>query len=195
VRLLFLSSFIEDADAGQRKGAAFLMFVTRQEIIDYASRYVDPGEVVDFPMDSDLFCLVTKDLSGNTVYKDEDGWNFQGYGVCRGYTLDYEEKPLGKWIWMHYISLASFPPTGQVLKLQPPHVAKGRFQNPERTNEFRIIKIPIPPHEDLHMHLAGDKVPGKTSRSDKTDNGDMGGKIIQFTPKKKITGRKPPHRG
>jgi hypothetical protein len=39
------------------------------------------------------------------------------------------------------VSLSTFPPAAQVLKLQPPHIVKGRFQNPDRTKEFRILNV------------------------------------------------------
>jgi hypothetical protein len=42
---------------------------------------------------------------------------------------------------MHFASLSAFPPTAQVLKLQPPHVVKGRFSDADRTHEIRIIKV------------------------------------------------------
>ncbi|MBN2035997.1 MAG: hypothetical protein JW768_04575 [Chitinispirillaceae bacterium] len=117
------------------------MALSQQEIIDYASRYVGPDEMVDFAYEGDLFCLIGRDLSRDHVMADEEGWKFQGYGVCLGYTLDQESQPVGKWLWMHFASLAVFPPVEQVFKLQPPHVVKGRFQNPGRTSEFRIIKL------------------------------------------------------
>lgn len=115
--------------------------LTRQEIIGYASRYVTPDEGTDFPFEGDLFCLLGRTLGGNRILKEEEGWRFQGYGRCSGYTLDGEAKPIGKWVWMHFVSLAEFPPTQQTIRLQPPHVVRGRFQDPSRTREFRIIKI------------------------------------------------------
>jgi hypothetical protein len=42
---------------------------------------------------------------------------------------------------MHFASLAAFPPVAQVLKLQPPHVVKGRFQSADRSHEIRIVKV------------------------------------------------------
>lgn len=122
------------------------MGLSRDEIIDYASRYVQMDEIIDFPSEGDTFCLLLKDLQAtppNTVQNDEEGWGFGGYGLCIGYTLDDQAKPMGKWIWMHFASLSVFPPAPQVLKLQPPHIVKGRFQNPERTHEIRILKIDI----------------------------------------------------
>ena len=119
------------------------MSLTRQEIIDYASRYVTLAESNDFPFDGDLFCLLGRKLSENKAVKEEEGWGIQGYGICSGYTLDNEGKPPGKWLWMHFVSLATFPPSPQTIKLQPPHVVKGRFHDPSRTREFRIIKVDV----------------------------------------------------
>ena len=117
------------------------MALSRQEIIDYASRYVEPGAITDFPHDGDLFCLLGRELTEGKPLAEEEGWVFQGYGVCSGYLPDEEAKPAGKWLWMHFLSLGSFPPSPQVLKLQPPHVVKGRFHDPTRTKEFRILKV------------------------------------------------------
>jgi hypothetical protein len=115
--------------------------LTRQEILDYAARYLTPGEDAKFPFNGDLFCLLGRELPEGKILADEEGWLFHGYGICSGYLLDDEAKPPGRWLWMHFVSLAAFPPASQVLKLQPPHVVKGRFQNPDRTREFRILNI------------------------------------------------------
>jgi hypothetical protein len=117
------------------------MGIPRDEITDLASRYVSPEEITDFPFESDLFCLLIRAIPEDKVLGDEEGWGFRGYGVCIGYTFDEEAKPRGKWLFMHFASLDSFPPVAQVLKLQPPHVVKGRFQNPERTHDIRILKV------------------------------------------------------
>jgi hypothetical protein len=117
------------------------MGISRDEIIDLASKYISPDELTDFPFDGDLFCLLIRATPENEVVPDEEGWTFRGYGICVGYTIDEESKPRGKWLWMHFASLDSFPPVTQILKLQPPHVVKGRFQNPERTHEIKMLKV------------------------------------------------------
>ncbi|MCU0609922.1 MAG: hypothetical protein MUF22_09175 [Chitinispirillaceae bacterium] len=119
------------------------MSLSRQEIIDYAARYVALQEIVDFPEKGELFSLLDRDLPGGKILAEEEGWRFQGYGICLDYTIDEDAKPVGKWLWMHFASLASFPPSAQVFRLQPPHIAKGRFQNPARTVEFRILKVSL----------------------------------------------------
>ncbi|MBN2188106.1 MAG: hypothetical protein JW699_01530 [Chitinispirillaceae bacterium] len=119
------------------------MPLTRQEIIDFASRYVAPEQIGDFPFDGDIFCLLDRKLIEGKVLKEEEGWQFRGYGVCSGYSLDSEVKPAGKWLWMHFVSLAVFPPAPQTMRLQPPHVVRGRFQDPSRTREYRIIKVDL----------------------------------------------------
>lgn len=157
------------------------MPLTKHEIIDYASRYATPHEHIDFPMDSDLFCLLGREIPDNKVLTEEEGWQFQGYGVCLGYTLDEEAKSAGKWLWMHFASLSAFPPTAQVFKLQPPHVVKGRFFDPSRTREFRIVKV--------NLKKAGSVVgsePQKKGIPEKgaQDTDGTKGKIIKFRKKK-----------
>lgn len=117
------------------------MGLSRDEILDLASRYISPDEVVDFPYEGDVFCLLSRQIPQNQTVSEEEGWSFSGYGICVGYTVDEEAKPRGKWLWMHFASLVAFPPVTQVLKLQPPHVVKGNFQNAERSHDIRIIKI------------------------------------------------------
>ena len=117
------------------------MSVSKQEIIDLALRYITTEEMVEFPENGDPFCLLIRILPTDRVLKDNEGWEFNGYGFCKGYTFDEETKPRGKWIWKHYLSLATFPPLPQVLKLQPPHITKGLFQSPDRSHEIRILKV------------------------------------------------------
>lgn len=157
------------------------MPLTRQEIIDYASRYSAPDEHSDFPFDSDLFCLLGREIPANRALAEEEGWRFQGYGICLGYALDEEAKPAGKWLWMHFASLSAFPPTAQVFKLQPPHVVKGRFFDPTRANEFRIVKVKL----GKTGGGAGPETRGNGS-PDKGAPGDdaMNGKIVKFRRKK-----------
>ncbi len=133
------------------------MTLTRQDILNYAARYVTPGAVAEFPFNGDFFCLLGRELPKGKILTEEEGWTFQGYGICSGYLLDDEAKPSGKWLWMHFVSLAVFPPSPQVLKLQPPHVVKGRFQNQDRTKEFRILKVQldIGAQEGLFMQSSG----------------------------------------
>jgi hypothetical protein len=119
------------------------MPINREEILEYASRYVTEQEVRPFPMDGELFCLLERQLPTDRVLAEDEGWRFGGYGICLGYDLDHEEKPLGKWIWFNFVSLAGFPPAIQTLKLQPPHIARGSFQNQDRTAETRILALPL----------------------------------------------------
>jgi hypothetical protein len=157
------------------------MPLSKQDIIDYASRYATPDEHIDFPMDGDLFCLLGREIPDNKVLKEEEGWQFQGYGVCLGYALDEEAKPAGKWLWMHFASLSAFPPAAQVFKLQPPHVVKGRFFDPSRTREFRIVKV------NLKKAGSAAGTDGKKNifaeKSDKSGDA-MKGKIVKFRKKK-----------
>jgi hypothetical protein len=157
------------------------MFLSQQEIIDYASRYVASKEMLDFPGDGDLFCLIGRDLPEGKILGEEDGWVFQGYGICIGYTLDQEATPVGKWLWMHFASLTVFPPAEQVFKLQPPHVVKGRFQNPDRTKEYRIIKVQL---NRPSARTESRSVPGITPDNRRSTPPDTQGKIVKFRKRK-----------
>ena len=117
------------------------MGMSKEEIVDLARRYLPSEEIGDFPGEGDLFCLLIRQLPVDRVPAEEEGWAFNGYGVCTGYSYDDEAAPRGKWLWMHFASLATFPPVAQVLKLQPPHIIKGRFQSADRTHEIRIVKV------------------------------------------------------
>jgi hypothetical protein len=156
------------------------MPLSKQEIIDYASRYVSVGENADFPFDEDLFCLLERKIPEGRVLADEEGWSFRGYGICTGYTLDNEAKPAGKWVWMHFASLSIFPPSPEAIKLQPPHVVNGRFQDPGRTREYRIIKVNLKQSgTTIQKCISGRK---KLSR-EKTPAGSVvaaQSKIVQF---------------
>jgi hypothetical protein len=115
--------------------------LSREEITDLALRYISREEISDFPFNGDLFCLLIRQLPADRVLPESEGWAFNGYGICTGYTHDEDAKPPGKWLWMHFASLASFPPVAQVLKLQPPHVVKGRFNSADRSHEIRVVKV------------------------------------------------------
>jgi hypothetical protein len=119
------------------------MNLSREELIDFALRYISQGEVADFPFDGDLYCILERDLTPDKILKDDEGWRFGGYNICKGYTLDDEAKPAGKWVWLKFVSLSAFPPTESFLKLQPPHVVKGVFQDPSRSHEYRLVKIDL----------------------------------------------------
>ncbi len=121
------------------------MGMSREDIIQYARRYVTENLESDFPGEGDLFCFLHRKLDQAALPEAEAEWSFGGYGVCMEYVLDKEAKPAGKWVWMSYASLDSFPPQRRDIKLQPPHIVKGRFQSPDRTTEIRIMRIPAEP--------------------------------------------------
>jgi hypothetical protein len=157
--------------------------MTRDEIITLASRYIEDDDAIDFPMKDDTFCLLTRDIGQNTVLKEEEGWAFSGYGVCLGYLPDEQAKPVGKWIFMHFASLNSFPPSQQVLRLQPPHIVKGRFQNPERTREIRILKLVLGA-SDQTAAQNDDIIPEESlSEKQKSTSADVTKKIVKFRKK------------
>ncbi len=115
--------------------------MTKDEIIEYASRYVDNDEISDFPEEGDIFCFLQRQLPDNKVLKDDEGWQFGGYALLSHYELDMTAKPVGKWINLHYTSLAMFPPQKSEIKLQPPHIALGIFTSPDKMFQTRIMRI------------------------------------------------------
>lgn len=161
------------------------MTLTKDQIIEHALQYISKEEISDFPVLNDLFCFVERDIPDNKVLKDTEGWQFGGYGICKGYTYDYEAKPLGKWVWFSYISLTTFPPLRQVLRLQPPHIAKGLFQNQTRTREIRILKM-----QEVYIdsdEISTDSIESELSADTDTDQKDTAipeSKLIQFPRKK-----------
>jgi len=155
------------------------MGISRDEIIELASRYVTTEEITDFPFENDIFCMLIREIPHDKILQEEEGWSFRGYGICIGYVKDEESKPAGKWLWMHFVSLDTFPPAVQVLKLQPPHVVKGRFQNSERSHEIRILKISIGKmSEDLEKSNANENTKKAISDENKLES-----KIVKFRKK------------
>lgn len=159
------------------------MSMTRDEIITLASRYIEDDDAIDFPMKDDTFCLLARDIPQNTILKEEEGWAFSGYGVCLGYLPDEQAKPVGKWIFMHFASLNSFPPSQQVLRLQPPHIVKGRFQNPERTREIRILKLVLGASEQSAAQTDAVIPDESLIEQQKTPTADVTKKIVKFRKK------------
>lgn len=117
------------------------MSLTRDEIVEYAARYVKTDDMASFPHEGEIFAFLHRPVDGIKADDPKTRWEFGGYAVCIGYSLDEQAKPLGKWLFMEIISLGQFPPRHGTLKLQPPHVALGRFQNPERTIETRLVSL------------------------------------------------------
>jgi hypothetical protein len=131
------------------------MSLTRDDILEYAAPYLTDDDTREFILPGDLFCMVTRTLPEDKIVGENEGWRFAAYGVCMRYLLDEEAKPAGKWIWFEFISLNTFPPQLTVLKLQPPHIVRGRFQSPARSEEYRLFPLPTSvdrlPHAILDM--------------------------------------------
>ncbi|MBN1758509.1 MAG: hypothetical protein JW863_09340 [Chitinispirillaceae bacterium] len=161
------------------------MDLSREEIVDLAHRYVPDGEVTDFPYNGDLFCLLVRQLPTDHVPAEEEGWAFNGYGVCLSYSFDEETKPRGKWLWMHFASLSSFPPVSQVLKLQPPHVVRGRFQSVDRTREIRLLKVAMVGDDTKHALPEVAEKPANThDRQPSSKSTEPAKNIVAFRKKK-----------
>ena len=157
------------------------MTLSTEEIRDLALKYISPEEVSDFPFYGDLFCLLIRPLPEDRILAEEEGWAFNGYGVCTGYSYDEEAKPRGKWLWMHFASLATFPPVAQVLKLQPPHVIKGRFHSVDRSHEIRIVKVAITQSEKAGAKKSD---PGKEPSQKPSNYKGKAKNIVAFRTKK-----------
>jgi hypothetical protein len=145
--------------------------LSREQILEYAGRYINTKKA-DFPMEGDLFYFLNRRTVPNKVLKENEGWQFAGYALCRGYSLDEDSKPAGKWIFMYYLDLARFPLVEQALKVQPPHVALGQFQTPDRQLEIRMSKCRIFSLEEQNQ------MPNREKKQQQQNN------IIAF-PKKK----------
>jgi hypothetical protein len=117
------------------------MSLTREQILEYAQRYVPDATGTDFPFNRDLFCFFERSSEYRDLANSTARWKFGGYAICLKYTLDEDTKPEGKWLWLHFVSLSTFPPARQVLKLQPPHVVLGEFQSSDRSMDIRIVRM------------------------------------------------------
>lgn len=113
----------------------------REEIIEYASRYIDREDMVDFPNEGEIFAFLHRELPDNKILKDDEGWTFGGYGQLIEYELDMNAKPVGKWIDVHYLSLITFPPEERTIRLQPPHIVLGKFKDPTLTIETQMVSL------------------------------------------------------
>jgi hypothetical protein len=160
--------------------------LTREQIVDYATHYITPEEITDFPTDGDLFCMMSRELPKDRTLGETEGWQFAGYNIATSYTLDQEAKPIGKWVWFAFVSLMTFPPHPTTLKLQPPHVARGRFQDPGRTHEFQILKMRLDPASLKGYMDAAAKGAGVTDAKPAQPQEDAAqAEILQFPRKKK----------
>ena len=87
------------------------MYLKAEQIEEYASRFVEIPEKRTFPMNGEVFARFIRKRPDNPNVSDEEGWVFGGYGICQGYELNEEAKPLGRSLWWRYLELNSFPPT------------------------------------------------------------------------------------
>lgn len=117
--------------------------MTKEEIIDQASRYVQENEIVNFPMSGDIFSFILSNPNNM-----EAPPQFCGYGIALGYSEDLESKPRGKWIYFDYTDLSVFPPEKRSIKLQPPHIALGRFRLPDG-NDMMISNLNVKAKQEM----------------------------------------------
>jgi len=156
--------------------------VPGNEIIDYALRYLSASEIKNFPDEGDLFLLYERSLAEERYPDDDEGWEFRGYHQCLGYVIDDKELPVGKWVWMYFVCLKTVPPLQGVVKLQPPHIARGTYYNAKRTREMKVVKIEFTMNSTtLKFEMSTDK-----PRTDKPGHeqshppDDIAKKIIAF---------------
>lgn len=176
------------------------MPLKKEDITELALRYIEQDEITDFPGEGDIFCILEREIPADRQLEEDEGWGFAGYSICRGYEHDRGSKPEGKWLFMDIVSLATFPPHRNQLRLQPPHIAKGRFQSPGRDREFRILRI------DPDTSTESAKQPPKPREPEKADKGhekeppskeQAPSNVLRFPSRKKRPSRPPdpPRRG
>ena len=158
------------------------MSLTKQNIIDYALRYIEQEDIVDFPMPGEIFAIFSRKNTSEVELKPDDNWHFNGYNICIKYLLDEDTKSVGKWIWFDFVSLVTYPPQFTSFKLQPPHVAKGIFHDPDRVTQVKIMKMNISA-EQLNM-LTGTITNEKTAK--KNELLSMPDNILKFPTKKTV---------
>ena len=113
--------------------------LSKEEIIDLALNVIDNDEnFVDFPMEGEVFVKLSI-----PIVNSEKMAVFSGYFICRGYAINYDHKPHGKWIDVFFTNISIFPPTEQNMRLQPHHIALGKFQNVDRTVEYRMVRVDL----------------------------------------------------
>ncbi len=144
------------------------MGLQKDEIIDLASRYVDVTRA-NFPYENDLFYFLMRKVPDNKVLKENEGWQFTGYGQITEYVLDTEAKPLGKWIFMYYLDFTRFPLEEQSLKLQPPHIVNGMFHSADRSFQIKMVKC-LRPSEIPEDHQPAAFASGESGSSEEPDN-------------------------
>ena len=160
------------------------MTLNRDDIIDLALQYISNDEVVTFPGNNELFAFFQRILPDNKILKDDEGWKFSGYGICTGYEYDLHSKPRGKWIWFSFLSLHTFPPHKQSIKLQPPHIACGMFQTPQRTSEIKILNLSV----EKENSYSQDEVEDRNRNEDREK--DSKANILEFPKKDNNYGKK-----
>ncbi len=135
--------------------------MTADDIIELASRYVEPDELSDIPEEGDTFYFLHREIPDDKFLKDDEGWQFGGYAILNSYKMDMDAKPVGKWIFINYTSLATFPPEVREVKLQPPHIALGKFSSPDRSFETRMVRLVTEEEEDEGNDTELLQFPGK----------------------------------
>ncbi len=146
--------------------------MTPEDIVELAERYITVAEC-NFPEPGELFALFIRDIPTNKVLKDNEGWRFMSYGLCRHYLLDEQIKPRGKWLHFTYADLSRYPLADQSLQLQPPHVILGKFTTPDRSHEIKMEKCVL-------QSEGPEVIPGPRNESADSKEKTQKGKILQF---------------
>lgn len=125
--------------------------ISIEEIRELALRYIGEDECGALIYPKDVFAMRVRPLSQKAVFgkKKNNDWLFAGYGLLLDYKINPDEKPYGKWITVKFLNLTVFPPSPAEFRLQPPHIAKGYFQNFDRTSETFITPVFSPQAADI----------------------------------------------
>lgn len=150
-------------------------YLSKDEIINYASRYVNPGEEIDFPMEGDVFVLFIKKSA-------DQQYSFSGYFVCEGYRLNHESKCEGSWLIMDFYSLSTAPPRKGIFHLQSPHVVKGKWDSADRSENFKMLKFDAVKNIPEELNQMGEQVQETKEEQVKDDSNC---KILKFRKKQK----------
>jgi hypothetical protein len=110
--------------------------MTRQDIIDLSVDFVDVIPK-DFLWKDDVFATISYPI--DEAARKPGALQFKGYGIIDKVELIENDK--NKRINVFCTNLTFFPPRQEVFIIQAPHLVLGKYQDYNRENEIRIIKL------------------------------------------------------
>lgn len=153
--------------------------ITPEEIEDLASRYIEVGKRT-FPVPGELFYFQIRKIPQDRLLNEEEDWQFMGYAQLLSYVWDDSAKPRGRWLFLNYLDLSSYPPQNASVRLQPPHIVLGKYQTPDRAFDIRLKKVES--MMQVHHSLETTEPQKSSDPSEHTKRG----KILKFPSKSKI---------